>query len=643
MLTYPLQYPISYPLSYGGGNISGDGMWFQQSSLALNGIMPTLIHDYVNNRYYTSNSGTSDFPFSTVRTTNAMQFDSAGRLIWAPANMIPNSSTSGAVVGVIGSGGALPTGWAWSTATGITREVLTVTANYIDVRLYGTNGTGALVYPQITALNTPVTATPTEGFCGSMYVQITNAANVSGFVASALKVNTQFLNGGAYVNEATPSSAATSSEERLVSKGSAPAAGINQVRVSLNLTVAIGGVVDVTLRIRAPQLEKQDITSPKTYIETTGTAIYKERLDYDPNTLAVIGFLCEESRTNLSPIHGEFGQSGYAYSGITGNPTLGSTGFGKSFHRITGDGALGAHYCSGGSLASAPTGSTVYTSSAYAKAGTQSLVQLTVSSGFGAADVYANFDLSNGTTGNVGAGVSNSAIVNCGNGIYRLSIAYTTIPVPAVGAASIVGLITALTDTRLPSNSLTTTVDLYGYQMELGSVATSLMPTFGVAVTRGADVPEAATAAWLTQGLGTLFIKYTCPKHPSGLFPPLVTIDDGTANNRIMSTFQSNTTNVNFGARIDDATVAQVNTTTLGTVDYYNTANAALAYSLNNTRMVQNGAAVTSDLVCTIPTVMNTLRVGKSVANTTTARWIKEIRYYPSVSASDAQLQALTT
>ena len=623
---------------------SKNRLWYKSASYLLNNVAPTLIHDYANQRYWNSASGSTSFPFTSTRTTNATMFDRNGNLVWAPANMIPQSSTAGAVVGVVGSGGAVPTGWAWSTATGITREVIAVTSNYIDVKFSGTNATGALVYPQITALNTPVSASASEGFCGSMYVQIIDNTNVSGLAASGLKINTQYLNSGAYVNEAPPSPQATTTEQRLISKGNAPASGINQVRVSLNLTIIIGGSIDITLRIGRPQLEKLDITSPKDYIETTGTAIYKHRIDYDPNTLDVRGLLIEESRTNLSPIYGEFGQSGYVYGGIP-NPTIGVVRMGRTFHRMTGDGTLSPHYCSGGSVASTPPALTVYTSSAYVHYNpAQPYIQVTASGNFASANTFANFDLSTGTVGTVGIDVTKTDIIPCGNGVYRLAITYATNAAPISGGAGcIVALITALTDTRLPNNTLSTYTDAFGYQMELGSIMTSLIPTFGVSATRAADTLTGSIGSWITQGLGVLFVEYIETKLPSGVFPTLVQIDDGTASNIAQVFSGTNATGSTGGARVDTGGAVQVNGTTSNYTNFGTVTKVAMAYTTNNTRLVTQGGTISLDITCTIGTTMSTLRIGKNTGSVVNARWIKSIRYYGDVSASDGQLQALTT
>ena len=63
--------------------------------------------------------------------------------------------------------------------------------------------------------------------------------------------------------------------------------------LSSNTSVAI----DITLRIGMPQLEIGSVAN--SVIATSGTAYYGPRLDYNPSTLAPLGLLIEEQRTNL--------------------------------------------------------------------------------------------------------------------------------------------------------------------------------------------------------------------------------------------------------------------------------------------------------------------------------------------------------
>ena len=65
--------------------------WYADPAYALNSVLPSFIHDYAIQRYYNSVDGETAFPLTSVRTSNAMQFDSQGQLVWAPANLLLRS------------------------------------------------------------------------------------------------------------------------------------------------------------------------------------------------------------------------------------------------------------------------------------------------------------------------------------------------------------------------------------------------------------------------------------------------------------------------------------------------------------------------------------------------------------------------
>lgn len=81
----------------------------------------------------------------------ATQVTSAARPVYGRhpprgrVNRLPNNGTEGAVPGVIGSGGALPTGWTLSFPGGAagTVDVLAITDEYIDIEIDQTESTGA--------------------------------------------------------------------------------------------------------------------------------------------------------------------------------------------------------------------------------------------------------------------------------------------------------------------------------------------------------------------------------------------------------------------------------------------------------------------------------------------------------------------
>jgi hypothetical protein len=124
--------------------------------------------------------------------------------------------------------------------------------------------------------------------------------------------------------------------------------------------------------------------------------------------------------------------------------------------------------------------------SVFAKAGTNNFVQI-----WGSADVnaFANFDLSGGTVGTVGSSFT-ASIINVGNGWYRC-IAVTSSAI-AVGIG--IGVVTDASADRNETNSLNTTVHLWGAQLEQRSTVTAYTVTTTQPITNYIPVLQTAAA-----------------------------------------------------------------------------------------------------------------------------------------------------
>jgi hypothetical protein len=164
---------------------------------------------------------------------------------------------------------------------------------------------------------------------------------------------------------------------------------------------------------------------------------------------------------------------------------------------LTSDGTSGAHIIQPASSATTPAGQT-RTASVFAKAGTNNFIQIA----FGADGTpFANFDLSGGTVGS-NASVT-ASIVNFGNGWYRCIA--TTTSLTATDARFFI--ISSGTSVRGESNSLATTVLLWGAQLEFASSANTYIPTTSAAVY---GTPTLSFSGVSTIGLesnGALFVQ----------------------------------------------------------------------------------------------------------------------------------------
>jgi molybdopterin-binding protein len=214
--------------------------------------------------------------------------------------------------------------------------------------------------------------------------------------------------------------------------------------------------------------------------------------------------------------------------------------------------ASGSHFVfSNGTTTVSYTSGTIYTQSAFFKAGTGAagqFVQLTFSSARFTQTGYANFDLIAGTV-SVVSGSSADAnraarIENYGDGWYRC-IFTATCNSTGTGAGLIIALITSTGSSRIPSFSGVTGDVLYGSgaQVETGSVATTYIPTTTGAGSRAADVISASGA--LVSGLigqteGTIYAEVDLRNWiASGR---ILTCSNGTSNERIIIQVGANRT-----------------------------------------------------------------------------------------------------
>lgn len=612
------------------------GAWYSAGSLALNGVSPTYISQFDKDRYYSSTAGVRPFPYTFSRASNAMQFDSAGRLVWAKANMLLHSDDL--------------TNAAWAkTDSTITANTETAPSGAsADLVTEGVAGT-ALVQQVVGSM--PAYAQ----FTYSVEMKRGNHDWVRIYFGSGSGNNQTWFNlATGAVGTTTMTTAVNPQAATMVDLGGGwyrltlSVADVNMTSVTL-LTVSAasdGSTTRVNNATRTEgrhQFEMWGPDCPKLPLtQTTASASYSQRLDYNPNGNTARGLLLERAATNLCPISGETAVRMPAATGGFYHVGPSARVFDREPVVFQGGGASAAMFVPFGTLAAAPAASTQYAASVFVKAGTRTKCQLTVSSSFAAVDCYANFDLSNGAVLANGAGASNILATNCGNGVWRLSFAFTTRAVPAAGAAVVVSYIETDTDTRIPTitSSLSDTLIVYGAQLELGAGPTSYIPTFAASATRAVETATETLGAWFDATKGTMYSHIEIENQTLATFPNSFWIHDGTANNRLSQYFSAAS-----GAGVFEVRSGAVTSATISVAGTFIGVHK-LASRWNTTGTVsqssRDGTAGTQDNTTTVPTV-TTLSVGGNAASTEPLNgWVREVRYYPDASASDAQLNALT-
>jgi hypothetical protein len=180
---------------------------------------------------------------------------------------------------------------------------------------------------------------------------------------------------------------------------------------------------------------------------------------------------------------------------------------------------------------------------------------------------------------------------------------------------------------------------LWGAQLEVGSVATSYIPTVAATQTRNADVISLTGAsALIGQASGTIYAQVNLTEWTNA--KRVLAISDGTQDNRI--TLLINTTN-RIRALVTQvgSTQADINTSTGLTNGTYK---IAFAYASNDFVLYVNGTQIGTDTSGLVP-ACSSVYIGKLETSSTTLQLndrITTAALYPT-RLTNAELAALTT
>ena len=229
-------------------------------------------------------------------------------------------------------------------------------------------------------------------------------------------------------------------------------------------------------------------------------AVNEPRFDHNPTTGESLGLLVEEQRTNLLLRSEEFGTTWDASNFTVSADTTETTAPNGT---VTADKITGSSAASNiKRISQIVTLSAIpYAFSVYAKASNQNFLQIRTFTDFG--NIYANFDIATGVVGTT-LGVTSASVVAVGSGWYRCQVVFT----PAAATSSLsLNFITALTSSSPQNTTLTTSLYLWGAQLEAGAFPTSYIPTTSATVTRAADVASITGSnfsSWYNHSEGTL-------------------------------------------------------------------------------------------------------------------------------------------
>jgi len=226
---------------------------------------------------------------------------------------------------------------------------------------------------------------------------------------------------------------------------------------------------------------------------------------------------------------------------------------------------------------------------------------------------------------------TNYTITNAGNGWWRVSGTYT--PTTA-SVTTNVGV----------SNGLTSTVLVWGAQLELGSFPTSYIPTtINVPVIRQNDIVQLLSTnfgPWYNQTQGTFIaeVYYTLPSATTSPQTALIA-SDGSSTNRVYLR-RNNTTGIS-DSNVVAANVFQSITGPSVSMTQNNIAKLAIAYQAASSTVAINGTSGTPSGAVSIPSTLTQLDIGGGFGATYINGWIRRIQYFPT-KLSDTQIQTLT-
>lgn len=320
------------------------------------------------------------------------------------------------------------------------------------------------------------------------------------------------------------------------------------------------------------------------------------RFDYNPSTLAPLGLLIEEQRTN-SLLYSE------QFNNVAGWTAIGTAPTVTANTATSPDGTLNADTVTfaaadsrlQNNLVLSFTAGVSYTFTVYVKAVGASLNKIRLAFFDGAQQNSTDFTVSNSTW-------------------TRITSTFVAANTTAVGRVQI----------RNATDNLANSLYLWGAQLEAGAFPTSYIPTTTTALTRSADAASVNTLSpWFNATEGTLFAEWTA----QAFTHRPATFNDGTQSNAIALVASA----TNIGSNVYVSNVFQGTAGVSGTFTTGTTYKQATAYKLNDTQDFANGVAATTDTTISIPTVTQLLLgAGRNgMASTPGNGWLRRFTYYP--------------
>lgn len=391
----------------------------------------------------------------------------------------------------------------------------------------------------------------------------------------------------------------------------------------------------------------QASTTGETVVNETSGQIHREfaptlksvsnagdpRFEYSPTDGQSKGLLIEASATNLQRYGSAFASWSSEYNVSVKSDAAVAPNGKLEADLVTATSTPGGHYVydNGATLASG----TDYTASVYVKNAGQRYVQLVGSASNFGGSKWATFDL---VDGSIDATNVTASAESVGNGWWRIQ------GTMAATGSTQGNIFVALADSATAARSPSFTGDdysgvlLFGYQLEAGSSASSLVDTGSGSsqLSRASDSCSVALSdAGYTGGRVSGIVE---AKNIGKPYPTFATLTDSTSNQRILLQGNEEATFVTSSIVTDGAVVATPTSALTAA-----SSKVGFRCDTDNFGTVVNGGTVATDTSGAQPATMTTLHIGqKQDGNFQVNGHIGRVSLY-SVALSNVELQSLTS
>ena len=286
------------------------------------------------------------------------------------------------------------------------------------------------------------------------------------------------------------------------------------------------------------------------------------------------------------------------------------------------------------------SGGTKYTASVFLKKDGLNWAQMQATDTGGVDDdPLQYFDLDNGALGTGTAGIQDATIEEYPNGWYRCSITWTQ-GAGDTGFYYNIYVADADGDTTVDLDG-TSSIFVWGAQVETGPIATSYIPTTTASVTRATDdIILTSASSLIGQTEGTIYVEVDW-RVASATNQILLMISDGTNNNRI-SIFNSSVSELSMAVNANGISISNQGQSSTA---YSGIQKIAFAYNTDDFELYRNGSSISSDTSGSLASLatLTDVDLGQTFGGALQANmWIRAVALFDT-RLSNAECQSLTT